>query len=727
MKENKKQTINRRNFIRLSGMTGAVLTIGFYLGCKNGKDKAVLQNMSHVDLLSATELSPFIMIDTKGNVALIVHKPEMGQGTFQSMPLIVAEELGVTLDQVTIKPAVVNKKYGDMSVGGSNSVRGSWILLRKAGAAAREMLVAVAAKRWNVAADGCKVENGFVIQTDGKEQFSFGELVEEASKLPVPKEPKLKDSSAFTMIGKSVARPDIPLKVEGKAHFGIDTILPGMLYASVERCPIFYGKVKSFDDKETKKVHGVKHVLIAERKSGKNMYYGVAVVADNYYAAVQGRKALKVEWDTAGLPLESTENIYKRFNELAKSNGVVVTNSGDFEKAYNSSAKQIEAIYELPFAAHAPMEPQNTVAHVTADKCEIWTPTQIPDGAVGTLKEYLKMPEDKIELHFTMLGGGFGRRLFDDYITEAAYISKQVKAPVKVLWKREDDMTMGPFRPGTLSSLRGGIDASGKVVALQHKVVAPSIMYNQFGATNENKKEDEGAMEGIKDNWYDIPNVLNHNIYAEVNVPLGWWRSVYSSTIAFAHEGFIDELAHLAQKDPLDFRLGLINKNTRVKNLLTHLREVSEWDKPLPAGWGKGVAVWQFFAGQAGHVIYVSKKDGGGIKIERAIAVIDCGLAVNPDNVKAQVEGGTIMALTAAVKNEITFSEGRAVQTNFDSYQMLRMNEAPRVEVYIYPSKEEPGGVGEPGLPPAAPALANAIFAATGKRIRKLPFDLNKI
>ena len=497
--------------------------------------------------------------------------------------------------------------------------------LRKAGAAAREMLVTVAAKVWNVAADQCKVDKGFVIHTDGNKQFSFGELVEEASKLPVPTEPRLKDASAFTMIGKAVARPDILMKVEGKAAFGIDTVLPGMLYASVERCPVFNGKVKSFDDTEAKKVQGVKHVLVAERKSGKNMYYGVAVVADNYYAAVQGRKALKIEWDTSGLPLESTEKMYKRFNELTKKEGVVVTNIGNFDKAYSTSAKKIEAVYELPFAAHAPMEPQNAVAHVTADKCEIWAPTQVPDGVVGTLKDYLKIPEDKIELHFTMLGGGFGRRLFDDFITEAAYISKQVGAPVKVLWKREDDMTMGPFRPGTLSSLSGGIDAAGNVIALQHKVVAPSIMYNQFGATDKNNKEDGGAVEGINDSWYDIPNVLNHNVYAEVNVPIGWWRSVYSSTVAFAHESFIDELAHLAEKDPIDFRLAMINKNTRMKNLLIHLREKSEWDKPLPTGWSKGVAIWQFFAGQAGHVVYVSKKADGGIKIEKVIAVIDCG------------------------------------------------------------------------------------------------------
>jgi isoquinoline 1-oxidoreductase subunit beta len=579
-------TISRRNFIRISGMTGAVLALGFSVGC-DGKKEAKIGNLSEIDPGTAKELSPFIMIDSKGTIVLIAHKPEMGQGTFQSMPLIVAEELGVTLDQVLIRPAIADKKYGGMSVGGSYSVRGSWMLLRKAGAAAREMLIKAAATKWNVPVTECEVEQGKVHHLNTHRMLSYGELVEEASKLEVPKEPKLKDPARFMLIGKSVPRPDILQKVEGKGQFGIDAKLPGMLYASVERCPVFNGKVKSFDDSEAKKIPGVKHVLIAERKSGKNMYYGVAVAADNYYAAVQGRKALKIEWDLAGLQLESTEKIHERFVKLAKTNGVVVNREGDFEGAFKSSSKKVEATYELPFVAHAPMEPQNTLANVTAAKCEIWSPTQIPDDAVETLTKYLNIPEKNIELHYTMLGGGFGRRLFDDYITEAAFISRELKTPVKVLWTREDDMTMGPFRPGTFSSLRGGIDKAGKVVALQHKIVAPSIMYNQFGG-DPNKKEDSGAMEGVSESWYEIPNVLTHNIYAEVNIPIGWWRSVYSSTVAYAHECFIDELAHAAGKDPIDFRLGMIHKNTRMKNLLTHLREKSEWDISLPQGWAKG-------------------------------------------------------------------------------------------------------------------------------------------
>jgi isoquinoline 1-oxidoreductase beta subunit len=724
---NETNNISRRNFIKISGMSGAILALGFSYGCNAKKDEALLENISEIDPKTARELSPFILIDDKGTIVLISHKPEMGQGTFQSLPLIVAEELGVSLDQVTIRQAMVDKKYGSMAVGGSYSVKGSWTQLRQAGAAAREMLVRAAADKWDVPVHECEVEQGKVHHINTHRMVSYGDLVEEASKLEVPKEPKLKDPAKFLLIGKSVPRPDILKKVEGKAEFGLDVKLPGMLYASVERSPVFHGKVKSFDDTESKKIPGVKHILVAERKSGKNTYYGVAVVAETYYAAVQGRKALKIQWDNDGFDLTSTEKIYNQFRALAKTEGVVVNREGNFEGGFNSGAKKLEAVYEMPFAAHAPMEPQNTVANVTATKCEIWSPTQVPDDAFGTLAKYLNIPEGNIEMHFTFLGGGFGRRLFDDYITEAAYISREIKAPVKVVWTREDDMTMGPFRPGTLSSLKAALDKDGKPVAFQHKVVAPSIMYNQFGSSDPLKKEDSGAMEGISESCYEMPNVKTHNIFAETTVPIGWWRSVYSSTTAFAHESFIDEMAHAAGKDPIDFRLGLINKNTRMKNLLLHLREKSGWDGAQPEGWSKGVAIWQFFAGQAGHVVFVSRKGDGGVNIEKVVAVIDCGLAVNPDNVKAQVEGGTVMGLSAAVKDEITFLDGKTVQNNFHNYKMLRMNETPRVEVHIYPSTDVPAGVGEPGLPPVAAALGNAIFAATGKRIRKLPIDLGRI
>jgi isoquinoline 1-oxidoreductase beta subunit len=717
--------MNRRKFIQLSGLSGAVLALGFSLPLSGKPAEAVLENIT-ADTPIAKEITPFIMIDSTGRIILINQKPEMGQGTWQAMPLLVAEELDVKLEAVEIQMATADKKYGDMGVGGSNSVKGSYMLLRKAGAAARHMLIAAAAQTWNVAQADCSTRDGYVYYKSFSKKLSYGELVEKASKQQVPKEPKLKDPRNFKLIGKPVPRPDIPLKVDGTAQFGIDIKVQGMLYASIERAPVFHATIKSIDDSKAKSVAGVKKVLRCERKLNKNTFHGVAVLADNYYAAMQGRKALKIQWDNGDFTKLNSQSLYLKFKDLSQAEGIIAHSAGDFDKAFVSAPTKLEAVYKLPFAAHAPMEPQNCVAHVQGDRCEIWAPTQVPDWARGEVAKYLNIPEENITLHITYLGGGFGRRLFFDSILEAVHLSKQAGVPVKTIWSREDDMTAGPFRPGTLSSIKAGLDAAGKPLALQHKVVAPSIGYDNFGSKDPARREDEGAMEGIKDSPYEFAHVKYHNIYAETTMPLGWWRAVYSTTTAFAQECFIDEMAHAAKKDPLQFRLNLINKNTRMKKLLSFLGEKSGWNKPLAKGWGKGVAIWQFFAGQAGHVVFVSKNNGS-LKIEKIVAAIDCGTVINPDNVRAQVEGATVMALMAALKDEITFEGGKAVQTNFNNYRMMRIHEIPPIEVHILPSTEKPDGVGEPGLPPLAPALGNAIFAATGKRMRQLPFKLEEV
>jgi len=719
------QPISRREFIHLSALTGAFLGLGFSFPDRAQAGEKAIFKLTN-DNPVPTEITPFIFIDSTNRIILINHKPEMGQGTWQSIPVLVAEELDVRLDQVEIHMARADKKYGDMGVGGSNSVKGSYLHLRKAGAAAREMLLAAAAQTWNVPLIDCTTNEGIVLHKKSTKKLSYGELVEKASKLEVPKEPKLKDPKTFKLIGKAIPRPDVPLKVDGTAQFGIDVKVPGMLYASIERAPVFHAKVKSVDDSKAKAVAGVKQIIRSERKLNKNTFHGVAVLAENYYAATQGRKALKIQWETGGNSQWNSQTIYARMKDLSQAEGKVSHSIGDFDKAFLAAPTKLDADYKLPFAAHAPMEPQNCVAHVQADKCEIWAPTQVPDWAKGEVAKYLNMPEENITLHTTYLGGGFGRRLFFDAIMEAVHLSKQAGVPVKTIWSREDDMTAGPFRPGTFSSLKAGLDATGKPIAFQHKVVAPSISYDNFGSKDPSQREDEGAMEGIKDSAYEFAHAKYHNIYAETTMPLGWWRAVYSTTTAFAHESFIDELAHAAKKDPLQFRLSLINKNTRMKKLLTFLGEKSGWSKPLDKGWGKGVAIWQFFAGQAGHVVYVSKINGQ-TKIEKIVAAIDCGTAVNPDNIKAQVEGATVMALMAALKDEITFEGGKAVQTNFNNYRMMRIQEIPPIEVYILPSTDKPDGVGEPGLPPLAPALGNALFAATGKRVRQLPFRLEEI
>ena len=720
------KSVSRKEFLKVSGATGAALMLGFIFPFGSRGKEAILKNISAEEVLTA-DLTPFIIIDSSNKITLMLHKPEMGQGTYQSMPVILAEELDVTLDQVTIKPALANrKKYGYMGVGGSNSVRGSWMKLRQAGAAARTMLVTAAAQTWKVPVNECFAKEGRIYHNGSDKNAKYGDLVETAAKMSVPQNPKLKEPKDFQLIGKPIPRPDIPLKVSGSAEFGLDVKVPGMLYASVEHCPVFRGKVKSFDDTAAKAVPGVKSVIASERHIRNNKLYGVAVVADSYYAALEGRKALKIDWDFGKYENANTQDLYKDMRELTKSEGKIAKQQGDFENAYRNASIKTEALYELPFAAHAPMEPQNAVAHVQGDKCEIWASTQVPDRAQQIVAGLLNIPLENVTLHFKFMGGAYGRRLISDPITEAVFLSQKVGAPVKVAWTREDDMTLGPFRPGTVSSLKGGVDNTGKLVAFQHKVVAPSINDSMSGGPINGGKVDRGAMEGITDSPYEIPNLKIHNIYAESPVAISWWRSVYASTTSFAQESFVDEMAHVAGKDPLQFRIDMIHENKRMKNLYEFLREKSGWNKTLPDGWGKGVAAIEFFAGRAGHVVYVSKK-GAGVKIERIVSVIDCGRAVNPDNVKAQVEGSIVMALTAALKDEITLYNGKVLQSNFDSYRMMRINEIPPIEVYIVPSTDKPDGVGEPGLPTLAPALGNAIFDATGKRIRKLPFNINRI
>ena len=718
------QPVSRREFFKLSGTAGAVLVLG-YLFPFGSKDP-ILKNLSKKSVFTG-DLTPFVIIDSSGSITLMLSKPEMGQGTYESMPVLIAEELEVTLNQVTIKPALASRaKYGPMYVHGSQSVRTMWMKLRKVGAAAREMLIKAAAQTWKVPAGECYAKDGRIYHKSSTKSAGYGELIEAASKLSVPQNPKLKDPKDFRLIGKSLQRPDIPMKVDGVAKYGLDSKIPGMLYASVEHCPVFLGKVKSFDDTAAKAVDGVKHVLASERMMNRQTLHGVAVVADNYYAALQGRKALHVDWDYGRNANSNTDDLFAHYRNLSQTDGEIVKQLGDFEGAYEKAANKQEALYETPFASHAPLEPQNAVTYVHGNKCEIWAATQEPDGAQETVARYLNIPVDNVTVHFTFMGGAFGRRNIHDPIMEAVFISKKVGTPVKLIWTREDDMRQGPFRQAMVNRLRGGVDESGRLVAFQHKIVTASISHSQFGDPATPGRPDRGAFESIENSAYEIPNLKLNNIYADAPVGISWWRSVYASTNCFAQESFIDEMAHAAGKDTLQFRVDMIHKNTRIKNLYEFLRDRSGWDKSLPDGWGKGVAVVEYGAGRAGHVVYVSQK-GAGVKIERIVSAIDCGIVVNPDNVKAQVEGSVVMAMTAALKDEITIRNGRVMESNFDTYKMIRINETPPIEVHIVPSNIDPDGAGEPALPPLAPALCNAIFAATGKRIRKLPFNIKKV
>ncbi|MEA5427899.1 xanthine dehydrogenase family protein molybdopterin-binding subunit [Arcicella lustrica] len=718
------KNVNRRDFLRYTGLSGAA----FILGISNAN--------AAVETLHATSLpnvpfnfTPYIIIEQSGKITLFNSKPEIGQGTFQSIPALIAEELELSPEQYTVKQTGGEKKFGDAQfAGGSFSVRSSYFDMRKAGASAREMLISAASQQWNVPVSECYAKQGKVFHKPSGKSLSYGELVETASKLEVPKNPTLKDAKDFNILGKSIKRQDVPLKVSGKAVFGIDAEIPNMVYASVEHCSVFGAKLKDFDKTATIKVAGVEQVLEVERVFGVYKATGVAVIAKNYWAALKGRKALKVNWDYQGKETFNSQEYTKSLHELAKNEGVIDANIGDFDKSFGESAKKIEAFYETPFVSHSPMEAMNCTAHWKEDNTlEIWTSTQVPSDVMRDLPTRFGLKEEAVTLHTGFSGGGFGRRLAIDFIIEAVNLTKVLKKPVKMIWTREDDTQIGPFRPPTFSAFKGAISEDGKLVAFQHKVISPTIM--SFLTPNNDKTKLDGTMtEGISHQKYEIPNMKNLFVYSDIHIPMFWWRSVTSSTLAFSHECFIDELAHAAGKDPMDFRLEMLTKESDTKRVLNKLKEVSKWDTPLPKGKGRGVAQWEFFAGLGGQVIEVTKLSNNAVKIDKVYAVIDLGTVVNPDTVKAQVEGAVVMGITAAIKNGITFADGKVEQSNFHDNPVLRISEVPQIEVHILAEGgKDIKGVGEPGLPPVAPALANAIFSATGIRVRKMPFDIDNL
>lgn len=703
-------------------MTGAALSLGFYFPAK-GKEAEILKTEAAGNL--GIELNAWITIDTSGKVTIVNHRSEMGQGSFQSVPQIIAEELEVNLDDVNIIFGVGNSaKYGSQITGGSSTVRGTYKKLLKLSASAREMLKQAAAKKWGVALSDCYAENGQVIHRPTGKKLGYGDLVAEASKLEPPKEVELKDPKDYKILRKPLPRQDTPLKVNGKAIFGLDKKLPNMLYAVVERNPRFLGKVKSFDDSATKAVPGVKHVIKVQMNVFSHKREGVAVVADNLWAAMQGRKALKVEWDDTGFEHHSTDQLYARMNELLKGEPISFKTKGNFDAVYEKATKKLEAVYETPYESHSCMEPVNCIAHVTENKCEIWGPIQGPDWIQDDLSKQLGIPKENVTVNMTFLGGGFGRKAFTDYPHEAAVISKEIKAPVQVVWTREDDTTQGPFRPGMVYQCRGALTDNGRIRGYETKMAGQNMNHQWPGSdkTNYNDSVTEGFLETYLES---IPNYSFGDFPLESPIPVMWWRSVYSSTNAFAFESFIDELALQAGKDPLEFRKQHL-WDERYNALVTKLEEVSGW-KSRGKNSGYGVAITECFSSIVGEVVKVSKKPDGKLKIDKVWAVMDCGWYVNPDIIRAQVEGSIIMALGAATKHATNFKDGKAVEKNFDTYKMPRITDIGDIEVHIMDNDEKAGGVGEPGLPPFTPALTNAIFDLTGKRIRKLPFNLDEV
>jgi isoquinoline 1-oxidoreductase beta subunit len=717
------KNVSRRNFIRLTGMSGAALTIGLHFPSWAQETGEIINTGESEPV--GLELTAWISIDKSGKVTLVNHRSEMGQGSFQVVPQMIAEELEVNLDQVNILfGASSQHKYGSQSTGGSSTVRGAYKQLLRTGATARIMLIQAAAKRWNVDPSECYAENGQVIHRPSGKKLGYGDLVEDASKLPVPKDVPLKERKDYKLVGKPLPRQDTPLKTNGKAMFGIDKKIPGMLYAVVERNPRFQGKVKSFDDSAAKSVPGVKHVVKVERKVFALTCEGVAVVADNLWAAMQGRKLLKVEWDDSGFEHHSTEQLYTRMREDVKGKGISFKTKGNVDGVYEKSAKKLEALYETPYESHSCMEPLNCTAYFHDGKCEIWGPIQAPDWVQKDVGEMLGLKPEDMTVNMTFLGGGFGRKAFLDYPYEAAILSKTLNAPVQIVWTREDDMTLGPFRPGMVYQCRAALGQDGSIHSFETRIAGEDMDFQWPGAdkTSYNGSDTEGFLEPY---FESIPHYSFSDIPLDSPVPVMWWRSVYASTNGFAFESFMDELAHEASEDPLDFRRKHLY-DERYQALISKLEEKTGW-KTRGKNEGWGVAITECFKSVVAEAVKVSRNPEGKVKIDKVVAVMDCGWYVNPDIIRQQVEGCIVMALGAATKHETHFQDGKAVERNFDAYKMPRIGDVPEIEVHIMENDEKPGGVGEPGLPPLAPALCNAIFDLTGKRIRKLPFALDEV
>ena len=701
----------RREFLKKGAAGSSVLVIGFYLP---GRFEA----LAGTPPAGPVPLNAWVRIASDNTVTLIIDKSEMGTGVTTSLPMLLAEELDfdwkkVKLEFAPAAPEYFNPIFGLQGTGGSTSVRASWGPLTKAGAAAREMLIASAAKRWSVEPSACHVDGGAVIYTASGKRLTYGALAAEAAKLPVPPNPTLKDPKKYKYIGKPIKRLDTPVKTNGKAEFGIDVRLPKMLRAVVARCPVFGGKVKNFDATKAKGIRGVKQVL--------QISSGIAVIADNTWSAMEGRRALQIEWDEGPNAAVSSESIRKLYEENAEKTGAIARKDGDVDAALASAAKKVEAVYEVPFLAHATMEPMNCAADVRTDGCDIYAPTQFQTFSQNTGAKITSLKPEQVRVHTTYLGGGFGRRAEQDFITEALELSKAVGAPVQVTWSREDDMQHDFYRPAAYTKLTGGLDADGSPVAWKCRVVSPSIMSRFFPGSVKNGL-DNSSVEGIVDSKYGIPNFFCDYVLAETGVPVGFWRSVGNSQNGYITECFMEELARAAGKDSFAFRRKLLENAPRHRGVLELAAEKAGWGKPLPTGQTRGIAMVESFGSFVAEVAEVSfNKDSGEVKVHRVVCAVDCGRFVNPDIVAAQMESGIVYGLTAALKGQITIDKGRVEQGNFNDYKMLRLNEMPKVEVHIVPSSEAPGGCGEPGTPPIAPAVCNAIFAATGKPIRRLP------
>jgi isoquinoline 1-oxidoreductase beta subunit len=706
--------LSRRRLLQAGVAASGGLLLSLSLPFANGDAEAA----------DAKGFSPnaFIRIEGDGRVILTMPYVEMGQGTYTSIPMLIAEELEVDLTQVRLEHAPPNEKlYGNpllggvQGTGGSTAIRAVWKPMRQAGAIARTMLVAAAAKRWNVDPASCHAQNGEVLHAPTGRSAKYGDLAADAARMTVPETVALKQPKDFRLIGTPAKRLDTPAKVNGTTVFGIDVRPPGVTIATLAQSPVFGGRVKSVDDAAAKAVKGVRQIVRLDD--------AVAVVADHMGAARKGLAALAIEWNDGPHATLGTDNILRELEKATLNSGAVAQNTGDIDKAMASAVTKVEANYQVPFLAHAAMEPMNCTVHVRKDGCEVWVGNQVIARAQAAAAKTAGLPLDKVVVHNHLIGGGFGRRLEIDGVIRAVQIGQHVDSPVKVVWTREEDIQHDMYRPYFFDRISAGLDEKGMPVAWNHRFAGSSILARWLPPAFNNGL-DPDTTDGAINLTYALPNM--HVEYLRVEppgIPTAFWRSVGPSHNVFVVESFMDELAAAAKQDPVKYRQALLDKMPRAKAVLELAAEKAGWGEKLPQGVGRGVSIQFVFGTYLAQIAEVEVSKDGAVRVRRVVCAVDCGIVVNPDTVRAQIQGAIIFGITAALYGEITLKDGRVEQTNFDTYQMLRMNEAPVIEVHIVQSGEPPGGMGEPGTSAIVPAVTNAIFAATGKRLRKLPID----